>query len=585
MKTSLPYQSRLKHCGKLAAFAFAILTAHGSINAQENIVALGRVNAAGGLTSSDNTVNGVVVPVRNAVGDYTVTVTAVGAFTGSDVNDYAAQATINAGASGDTVIKVGVTAVTNNAITLEVNVDDVENTATPNDPVPADANFNFVLFRIPDTASASATTSHLLSAGRVDETGLMRSSIGRDGIVTVSAPAGPGSYNIVLSKAGGFTADTANDYVVLLTLEGVGAEAYAIRGDVIDVTGDGQVVINVRTDDVQAPVDLNTAVPTSRSFYFSVYQTTDTPVGTVDTEALVSHARVNAAGAMLSSTNSFDGGTISSSRLGTGSYRVIMTSSGAYTNRTAVEYVVQATLNQTTSEDDGIAVEVIIVNNNTMQIDVSVNDLETSGQAEGVPQDAGFYLTVLDTVGDVRPDLLIGERRSLTQMRGDNVYGRSGRGQSIDRDLVKKKWSKYFFALENDGNVADRVRLKETGRTGSLKTKYFRLTDGRTNITGQMTRAGYIEASLDPDEAVLYQGLAKYRSLTKRPNQSIRILANSLIDRSKVDAVRINTSSDFRSGYRGSNDGGDDGSAGGGGDGTIDRGGREGPRRYRTEPR
>jgi len=548
MKTSLLKTSRLRHCGKLAALGLAILAAHGSINAQDNIVALGRVDAAGGLVSSSTTVGGIIAPVRNSAGDYTVTVTATGAFTGTDVNDFAAQATINSSASGDSTIKVAISGVTNNTITLEVNVDDVEDTTDPNAALAVDANFNFVLFRIPNTVTASARTSHLIASGKVSALGVLQSAIGRDGIEASAGLSGIGDFDLTLTKAGGFTADALTDYVVLLTLEGSGAEAYAIRGDVTDVSANGQVVINVRTDDVQAIIDANVAVPASRSFYFSVYQTTNTPAGTVDTEALVSHARVSAAGALLSGTNSFDGGLVASTQLGTGSYRVTMTSSGAFAGRIASEFVAHATLDQTTSDDDGIAVMLTVINNNTLQVDVSVNDLETSGQADGVAQDAGFYLTILDTVGDVRPDLLIGRKRALTSMTGDNVYGSSGRGQAIDLELNKLKWSKYFFALENDGNITDRVRLNETGRVNQVRTKYFRLNGGRKNITGKVIRAGYIEEALDPDDAVRYQGWVKYRSPKTRPKQSIRIVARSLVDTSKVDAVRANASGEFRAG-------------------------------------
>jgi hypothetical protein len=110
------------------------------------------------------------------------------------------------------------------------------------------------------------------------------------------------------------------------------------------------------------------------------------------------------------------------------------------------------------------------------------------------------------------------------------------------------KWSKYFFALENDGNITDRVRLNETGRVNQVRTKYFRLSGGRKNITGKVIRAGYIEEALDPDDAVRYQGWVKYRSPKTRPKQSIRIIARSLVDTSKVDAVRANASGEFRAG-------------------------------------
>lgn len=543
MKNPLTSLTRLRRCGRLSIITLAMAVV-GSATAQENMVALGRVDAAGGLESSATTVGGIVTPVRNAAGDYTITITAAGSFIGTDANDFAAHTTIASGSPGDESIKVAVSAVTDDSVTLEVHIDDVEDTGNPFGPLPADQDFYFSLFRIPETNRADMTTTHLLASGRVDQTGSMQSSIGRDGIVATSALGGIGEFDITLTKPGEFATDSENDYVILLTLEGSGGEAYGIRGDITSVAADSQVQIQVHIDDVQSLIDADFSTPASRGFSFSVFQTTPVPGGTVDLEALVSHARVDAGGNLLSANHSFDGGDIASTRIGTGDYRVFVTSPGAFSGRAATEYVVQATLDQGGSEDEGIGFEVFLLNASVLQVNVSVSDLEDSGQADGIAGDVGFYLTILDTVGDVRPDLRIGTRRIFTRMTGNDEYGRSGRGQSIDLELRRLRWSRFFFALENDGNVADQIRLKQTGRVRLLKTKYFRISGGRENITGELITSGSIEDPIDPGDYNRYAARVKYRSRQDRPRQSIRLMARSTVDNSVLDAVRVNVESE-----------------------------------------
>lgn len=522
----------------LLASLVLVLTGAGPLCAQDNIVALGRVSGAGALVGGTSSVGAVIAPVRNAAGDYTITITAAGAFTGADANDFAVQTAIASAVSADETIKADVSAVTDDTLTLEVRVDDVEN--NPNGHLAADADFFFTVLRIPSTAVANPSTPYLLATGKVNAAGGLVASIGRDGVIASSALNAAGDFAVTLTKPGGFVGDSANDYVLALTLEGSGAAGFAIRGDVSSVAGDGTLVLNVRTDDVQDVADANDALAASRAFFFSVFKVTAMPAGTQDTSALVANSRVNATGTLLSSTNSFDGGTITSAQLGTGSYRVTVTSTGAFSSRTAADFVAHATLNQGASDDKGIMTQVILANASTLHIDVAVTDLEVAGVDNGVAADAGFYLSILDTVVDLQPDLRIGRGPSLSRMKGNDVYNLSGRGQALNLKLEKLKWSRYHFALENDGEITDRIRLSEILRGKRLRTKYFRLTGGRKNVTGSVIRAGLLEPSLAPGEIIRYQGWVKYRSPKQRRKQGFRLVARSLTDRTKADAVRVN---------------------------------------------
>lgn len=545
--------------------SLAILTTGAAhVSAQDNIVALGRVSGAGALVTGTSSVGATITPTRNSAGDYTIVFTAVGAFAGADANDFAVQAAIASSVSGDDTIKADISAVTADSVTLEVNVDDVEN--SPVGHVAADADFFFTLFRAPTTVVADATTPYLLASGKVNAAGGVVSSIGRHGVTASTLLSGVGDFEITLGNPGGFVGDATTDYVLALTLEGSGVAGYAIRGDVVDVTDNGELVLNVHTDDVQAVVAATDGVAASRSFFFTVFKTTPMPVNTSDTSALIASVRVDATGNLLSGPNSFDGGLITSARLATGDYRVTITSIGAFSARTAADFVAHATLNQSNSDDDGIMTEVVLENANTLHVDVSVTDLEAGGEAEGLATDVGFYLTIFDTVSDYQPDLRIGRGSGLTSMKGNDLYNSNGNGQSVRLALEKLKWSTYHFALENDGNATDDIRLTEMLRGNRLRTKYFRLTDGRKNVTGSVVRSGLVEQDVAPGEIISYQGWVKYGSPKIRPRQSYLILARSLSDPSSVDAVGVDVKSlPFRTG-RGSGGGrGGKGNAGQGG--------------------
>jgi hypothetical protein len=532
--------------GLLTSLA-VLTTLTGHLIAQDNIVALGRVSGAGTLLSGKSSVGAVITPVRNGVGDYTVTFTAAGGFAGVNANDLAVQAAIASSAAGDDTIKADVSAVTANSVTVEVQIDDVEN--NPSGQVAADADFFFTLFRAPNTAVAPATTPYLLASGRVNAAGTVQTSLGRHGVTASAILSGVGDVELTLADPGGFVGDVTTDYVLALTLEGSGASGHAIRGDVVDVTDDGELVVNVHTDDVQAVIDAADGVPASRAFFFTVFKLTPMPANTSDTSALIAQARVDAAGTLLSGPNAFDGGLVTSARLATGDYRVTITSPGAFSTRTAADFVAHATLNQSNSDDDGIMTEVVLENANTLHIDVSVTDVEASGEVEGLATDVGFYLTILDTVTDYQPDLRIGKRGGIMSMKGNDRYNSTGGGQALRLALEKLKWSKYYFVLENDGNTADNIRLYEQARGNVLRTKYFRLTGGRGNVTGSVIRTGLIESDVTPGGFIRYQGWVKYRSPKIRPRQSFEIHAHSLSDPTKSDVARLDVRSlPFRSG-------------------------------------
>lgn len=528
-------------CGILAALMLASTVGSVGLLAQDSIIALGRANSAGALLNGTTSVNGVISSTSNGTGDYTVTVTAAGAFAGSDVNDYVVKVAVNSSGSGDESIKASVTSVTDNVVSFNVHIDDIEDLTDVDLAQPDDLPFHFTLYRVPGAFPANAGTRFLLGTGKVNGSGDLLSGAGVGGITISSVRNGTGDYSVTLSKPGGFVGDVNNDYVLSLSVSGTGTQDQVVRGAPFNLTSDDSVVFNIHTDDVQANPDSSLPTPADEDFYFTVYRIA--PVeGLPASRLLVALARVNAAGTLLSAPNAFDGGTLSAAQNATGNYTVTIVSPGAFAGRTQSDFIAHVTLVQNFSSDEAIMSTVTIPDDDTLLVGVRINDLEQSGQIQGVPTDASFGLSLFDARAELQPDLRIGEKGSLTKMKGDNNYNATGAGQQLRLDLVSTSRKKYFFALENDGNIADNIRVKEKGAGSRVRTNYFRLTGGRANVTAKVKKAGSVAEEVNPGAFVRYEGRIKYLSADNRPGRKIRLTGTSLIAPSARDTVRLKVS-------------------------------------------
>lgn len=524
--------------GIFAALILAIVAGTSGLVAADNIVALGRVASAGALLNSGNTVNGVVTSTNNGTGDYTVEVIAPGAFTGASVNDFIPQVTVNSTASGDETVKAHVVSVTDDIVSMNVHIDDVEDLTNPDLFLPINMGFYFTLYRVSGVATAGAGTRFLLGAGVVSSAGGLSSGAGVDGIVITTIQNATGDYSVTLSKSGAFSGDVNSDYVLSLSVRGSGTQDEVVRGGVSDTGSNDQVVFNVHTDDPQANPDASIAVPISRAFCFSVYKIAPM-TGLPASQLLVALARVNSTGTLLSIPTAIDGGAINVVQDGVGDYHLTIVSPGAFAGRFENEFVAHVSLNQNNTADENIIGIVTLPDSNTLRVDINTNDVEQSGQISGVPTNVGFFLSVFDAKAVHQPDLRIGEKRSLTKMKGNDRYNSSGGGQQTKVKLQSTSRKKYFFALENDGNVSGSVRIKEKGAGKTVRTNYFNITNGRKNVSAKLRKAGHIEESVSPDAMVRYEGRVKYLSNNKRPGRKIRLMGTSLSNPSAHDTVRL----------------------------------------------
>jgi hypothetical protein len=111
----------------------------------------------------------------------------------------------------------------------------------------------------------------------------------------------------------------------------------------------------------------------------------------------------------------------------------------------------------------------------------------------------GNELRLSLTGAAVAPDQLPDERAGLSPSTpvGNNVYQANGLGQGVVVSLKRRKTSAWFRA-ENDGTLADALRLSATRGDRWVKVSYFR-TDaaGRRNVSATLL-AGTDLLSLPP---------------------------------------------------------------------------------------
>ena len=521
--------------------AILTLTAQNS-SAQDSILALGRVAANGTLSASANTIDGLVSTSRDGEGNYTIIVTGIGAFTGTSGSDYAVETTINSSASNDEAIRSAITSVFDNQLTIKVRTDDVEDVANSagNVQFPNDASFFFTLYQIPDSPLVSAESRFLAATGRVDSSGDLISFAGIEGMTVTAQRFGEGDYCVDLEKDGAFTTDSAYDYVFIASSIAPNTNDITVRAAVFSTMSDNQALFIFRTDDVQQSTDHDQPTAMNSRFAFSIYRLTGFPESEPSPSSLlVGLANISALGSINASACSIPGATVSATRNSNGRYTVTIFAPGAFTGKTEADYLAHANIVMSISGDESANIRPEIVDANTLEIDVSIYDVEEPGSNFGTPTNRGFHLTILEANSNFQPDLRIGKGKNHSSMKGNNRYNGSGGGQQARIRLPQLKTKKFHFALENDGNLTEQYRLRESGSGNKLKVKFYRLTGGRKNVTAQITRTGLLENGLSPGSMIKYQGLVKYRKINRRPTRKVKVKASSLSQASSRDTNRV----------------------------------------------
>jgi hypothetical protein len=134
--------------------------------------------------------------------------------------------------------------------------------------------------------------------------------------------------------------------------------------------------------------------------------------------------------------------------------------------------------------------------------------------------DLGAYEATL------QPDLRIGQKSNPLTHLIDGAYSPAGAGQMLNVRITGRKTTKAFLSLENDGDIADNLKLTATRTNRTVRLTAFLLTGGKQNITAQLA-AGQTFDNAAPGEVSLIQLDVKARSRKLRANQTLSYTLSS----------------------------------------------------------
>lgn len=525
--------------GLFLAAAFSVA---GNSVAQDTLVALGSVNSTPALVNSRNTVNGTVSVSNGGVGDAEITIDAVGAFAGAAENDFIIEVVTQHTIDSDDTAAAEVLSLTADQLVVTVRTQDVESAGAPNDPTQTDYAFYFVIRRVPNGASAiDGSSRFMLATATISAGGTINSGFAPEGFALSTAGPGAGTRSLVISKTGEFAGDAASDYVVMVSSRATGLQDQVPEVQVGSVVSDDEVVVTVNTADVQANPSASSGDPESEDFFITVYRLDfEGEGGNPKTKNLAALGHVSSAGSLLAGGTSIPGGIVASTNGDTGEYEVTVNALGEFAGKDARDYTVQISIEDDTATDIFAIAQSVIDNDNTLRVQIFVNDVEEDGHSAGVPINKGFFIAIYDSNPNLQTDLHIGTKRSLSKMKGDGVINTSGAGQGIKVSLPGTAQKRFFFAIQNDGQSVENYRLKHAGAGKIVRLKYFRLSGGRANVTAAVRKGLAVAEDVRPGKHATFQAKVRYASLNKTPKRKVRLTGTSEFGATS-DTVRAKT--------------------------------------------
>lgn len=489
----------------------------------ENIVAIGNVLFNGDLISSANTVGGIVTSNSPGTGHYFVNINAAGAFAGAAPEDFIVHSTIRALTHTDVLVAASVNDLNPNSLKLEFWVADVEDNTFPGSPELRDFDFAFTVHRAPLSGEMSASSRYLISTGQVAINGSLQSAAAVDDIQVQSYQITTGEYGLLLSKPGGFKNDSPMRYVIIATRHSSSYQDEIARAYAVETNDDNEALIKFMFDDVQDSSDDDNGFANDADFQYSIYEVpAPGQPDRVLSELNVALVSVGIAGGKVRGNCALPGATISTVPDSTGHYYIYISSPGAFAGLTVYDFVMHLTPNLAAICDETAAGRVQSVTDSTITISVNTDDVENAGTNTGDPTDRAFYLLLQSTNGKAISDNLIGRKRALTKMKGNNVYNASGAGQKIVARAKGPK-GKFFFSVQNDGNVSASSTIRRKGKVKGVKAKFFRLSGGRQNVTAKILTSGYKASNMAPGASVVFKAKTKFTG-TEKQDGMVRLM-------------------------------------------------------------
>jgi hypothetical protein len=142
--------------------------------------------------------------------------------------------------------------------------------------------------------------------------------------------------------------------------------------------------------------------------------------------------------------------------------------------------------------------------------------------------------------GDIQPDMLV--RTPAATWVGDGIYNSTGADQTISRQQGTDETRLTTLRVQNDGAAPDSFLVTGTGSTAQMTVHYFDRATGGTDITSQVTGAGWTGAALSPG---IFRDFRVETTLTSAANgnssRTTTVTAHSVTKPKYLDVVKVVT--------------------------------------------
>lgn len=511
---------------------------------QENTIALGRVSTAGDIQGSVNPIGATISATRPSPGRYEITVGAPGAFSGDGVGDFVVQAMVRTVGLTDRACATEVSSVDPDSLVATVYISDMEDNADLDEPDPSNLSFQFVIHRLRSGGSVSPNSRYLFATGSVTNTGALKLGLAANGATVTASNLADGDYRVRFEKIGAFGGLGLGDFVIVASSGSSSSFSDNIVAGAPNSINADHLELTFRSADVQNASNVN-AVAEDEEFHFLVYRMTESEsTGKAGSRLVLGMASVQGDNGILRrGATSIPGTFLTSERSGTGRYSVVLNAPGRFSGKSVDDFIILSHINAPDFSDRSVIAEPFLISPDSLTVAVRTNDLEVNGQLVAVAADSDFFLTIHDANASNRPDLLTGKSPSLTKMRGDNRYNTSGAGQKLRLRSSGAGKIRYHVASQNDGNVLQTLRFRGKIGAGHRKTRCYRISGGKVNVTATFRTTGDLVEDLRPADAARYRIESTLLADSTKSRTTVRCSTNSpaapgVLDATKADILR-----------------------------------------------
>ncbi len=141
-----------------------------------------------------------------------------------------------------------------------------------------------------------------------------------------------------------------------------------------------------------------------------------------------------------------------------------------------------------------------------------------------------------------QPDNIIAGNIDGSDYVGKNIYNTSGADQTKRKSIPQNNTVPYYIKIENDGTIQDSFLITGTGGDASWTVQYFDAYTGGSDITAEITGAGWHTGSIDPADSVRIRlEVTPAHDVPGGEKKTVLITSTSINFSSQKDAVKAIT--------------------------------------------